>query len=133
MHPDCKGSALLFTRIGLLGILASKLNTLWMKKGHSSPHLQVPSVLRYSITFSKDLNRLLFGLKSNEIISKNILCQFFWKYISVGSLQNISLNFRNTSKITVSPLNQTLSHDNKGRKGLWTQEALDFESNSPVK
>lgn len=70
LHPDFEGCGVEPTGVGLLGILASKLKTLWTKSGQSSPHLQVPSVFRYSITWSRDLRRLLFGLKRKSNIFK---------------------------------------------------------------
>lgn len=50
LQVEFDGSELDPDRSGLLGILASKLKTFWANSGHSNPHLQVPSVVRYSIT-----------------------------------------------------------------------------------
>jgi len=41
----------------------SKLKTLLIRIGHSSPHLQVPSVVRYLAMSMGDFNGTLLGLK----------------------------------------------------------------------
>ena len=40
----------------------SKLNTFSMSKGHSRPHLQVPSVCRYFVVCDSEVSRTLLAL-----------------------------------------------------------------------
>ena len=68
LHLDGVFSTSVFSSslTNLLLTFASKLNTLWMNTGHSRPHLQVPSALRYSVTCSTDLRRTLVGLQKRN-------------------------------------------------------------------
>ena len=45
---------------------ASKSKTCCKYRGHSSPHLQVPSFIKYSLTSSTDFNSVPLGLKSEK-------------------------------------------------------------------
>ena len=51
------------TKIYVKITLVSKSNSFGSSKGHSKPHLQVPSLSRYSFSSSNDFSSTLLGLK----------------------------------------------------------------------